>query len=160
MRKAFLLCLVIGVFTGLTKPVFAQSGAIEAHYKAINDHDVKAIAAGYTADAAVSSPNWEGAKAGPDSIAVVFKRYFSSTPDLAYTVTNVIDAGNTVVAEYTFSGTLSNPEGNTPDYMKGKKYTLKGCAVFVLKDGKIAKETDYFDQVAFLRQVGFFDQNR
>jgi hypothetical protein len=41
--------------------------------------------------------------------------------------------------------------------MRGKKYTLQGCAVFVLKDNKIVKETDYFDQVAFLRQAGFFD---
>jgi ketosteroid isomerase-like protein len=42
--------------------------------------------------------------------------------------------------------------------MKGKKYTINYCAIFTIKNGKIVKETDYFDQVAFLRQVGFFDQ--
>jgi hypothetical protein len=57
------------------------------------------------------------------------------------------------------AGTMSDPKGGEPDYMKGKKYTLKACAIFVLKDNKIVKETDYFDHVAFLRQVGFFDQN-
>ncbi|HVS91500.1 MAG TPA: ester cyclase [Mucilaginibacter sp.] len=70
----------------------------------------------------------------------------------------VITSGNSVVVEYTFTGTLSAPEAGTPDYMKNKKYTLQGCAVFGLKDNKIVKETNYFDQVAFLRQVGFFDQ--
>jgi hypothetical protein len=61
--------------------------------------------------------------------------------------------------EYTFGGTLSNPEAGTPEYMKDKKYMTQGCVIFVLKGNKIVKETNYFDQVAFLRQVGFFDQN-
>ena len=74
-------------------------------------------------------------------------------------MTNIINAGDNVIVEYTVSGTLSNPESGTPDYMKGKKYSLGYCAIFAIKDGKIIKETDYFDQVAFLKQVGFFDQH-
>ncbi|MFI5161528.1 MAG: nuclear transport factor 2 family protein [Sphingobacteriales bacterium] len=139
--------------------VLAQSTLIEDHYKAINAHDVKTIAAEYTTDAQLFSPNWEGAEKGIEGATGVFTRYFKSTPDLIYTVTNTINAGNTVTVEYAFTGTLSNPETGTPDYMKGKKYTLNGCAIFELKDNKIVKETNYFDQVAFLRQVGFFDQN-
>jgi steroid delta-isomerase-like uncharacterized protein len=133
----------------------AQSNLIEEHYKAINAHNVKTIASEYADDAQIFSPNWEGAEKGIDGATNVFTRYFKSTPDLAYTVTNTINANSSIVVEYSFSGTLSNPENGTPDYMKGKKYVLKGCAVF----DKIVKETDYFDQVAFLRQVGFFDQN-
>ena len=71
---------------------------------------------------------------------------------------NIINAGDNVVVEYTSGGTLSNPEGQTPAYMKDKKYSLNYCAIFIIKNNKIIKETDYFDQVAFLRQVGFFDQ--
>jgi steroid delta-isomerase-like uncharacterized protein len=89
----------------------------------------------------------------------VYTRYFASTPDLSYKVNHIIDAGDYMVAEYTVSGTLSKPEGNTPANMKDKKYTLDYCAVFKIEAGKIIKETDYFDQVAFLRQIGFFDQH-
>ncbi|MGZ3776398.1 MAG: nuclear transport factor 2 family protein [Mucilaginibacter sp.] len=137
----------------------AQSTLIDEHYKAINNHDVTTIAAEYATDAQLFSPNWEGAEKGIEGAKGVFTRYFKSTPDLVYTVTNTINANNAIIVEYTFSGTLSAPEAGTPDYMKGKKYTLQGCAIFVLKDNKIVKETNYFDQVAFLRQVGFFDQN-
>lgn len=137
----------------------AQSSVIAGHFKAINNHDVKAVAATYAADAQVFSPNWEGAKTGQDSVANIYSRYFKSTPDLVYNVLNTINTGNIITVEYSFSGTLSNPEGGTPDYMKGKKYTLQGCAIFILKDNKIIKETNYFDQVSFLKQVGFFDQN-
>lgn len=139
--------------------VLAQPNVIDEHYKAINAHDVKTIASEYATDAQLFSPNWEGAEKGIEGAKGVFTRYFKSTPDLAYTVINIINAGNTAIVEYKFSGTLSNPEAGTPDYMKGKKYTLLGCAIFVLKDNKIIKETDYFDQAAFLRHAGFFDQN-
>lgn len=163
MQKKSRLSIFIGAliaFTLLTINIFAQSsGVIEDHFKALNSHDVNAIAAGYAADAQVFSPNWEGAKVGADGITETYGRYFKSTPDLVYAITNIINAGDKMIVEYTWTGTLSNPEGGTPEYMKGKKYSLKACAIFELKENKIAKETDYFDQVAFLKQVGFFDQH-
>lgn len=153
LRYSFIISFLLLVIVDRAS---AQSPVIEDHFKAINSHDVKTIEAGYTSDAQLFSPNWEGANNAGD----VFTRYFKSTPDLLYQVKSIINAKNTIVVEYTFSGTLTNPEAGTPDYMKGKKYTLQGCAIFTMKDDKIVKETNYFDQVAFLRQVGFFDQNR
>jgi len=155
IRKIFFAILLAGT----ASIAMAQSNLIEEHYKAINAHDIKAIASGYAADSQLISPNSEGAVNGIEGATNFFTRYFKSTPDLAYTVTNMITANNNVIIEYTFAGILSNPEAGTPGYMKGKKYTLKGCAIFEIKDNKIVKETNYFDQVAFLRQVGFFDQD-
>jgi len=141
--------------------VFSQtSKLIDDHFKALSAHDVKAIAAGYSDDAKVVSPNWEGEKTGQAGLTEVYTRYFSSTPDLTYKVNNIIYAGDNVVVEYDSGGTLSNPEKGTPDYMKGKKYSLKYCTIFTIKDGKIIREVDYFDQVAFLRQVGFFEPKK
>ena len=158
IKSFFKFLFSILVFSAATSVYAQQSRLIDDHFKALSQHDVKAIASGYADSAKVFSPNWEGLKTGKAGVTEVYTRYFSSTPDLFYQVDNIIYAGDYVVAEYTSGGTLSNPEGNTPDYMKGKKYTLKYCAIFLIKDGKILKETDYFDQVAFLRQVGFFDQ--
>jgi steroid delta-isomerase-like uncharacterized protein len=153
------ILLTIVLLAGVGSVRGQSSKLIDDHFKAITGHDVKAIAGGYDDSAKVSSPNWEGAKTGPAGITEVYSRYFASTPDLAYKVLNIINAGESVIVECSFSGTLSNPEGATPAYMKDKKYTLNACAVFVIKNNKIIKETDYFDQVAFLRQVGFFDQH-
>ncbi len=132
--------------------------AITQHFNALKKHDVDAIVAGYASDAKMYSPNWEGVKMGSADIRIVYTRYFSSTPDLTYEIKNIINADSEIVAQYTASGTLSNPEGETPAYMKGKKYSLNYCAIFILQNNKIVQETDYFDQVAFLKQVGFFDQ--
>ncbi|MFI5138627.1 MAG: nuclear transport factor 2 family protein [Sphingobacteriales bacterium] len=151
----FILCFLLG---GYTNSFCQSSKLIDDHFKALASHNVKAIAMGYADSAKVYSPNWEGAKTGPSGITEVYTRYFASSPDLTYHVTRIINAGENIVVEYTSAGTLSNPEGNTPAYMKDKKYTLNYCVVFTIKNDKIIMETDYFDQVAFLRQVGFFDQ--
>jgi steroid delta-isomerase-like uncharacterized protein len=159
ITSAFKRLLLPVIFSGVFFSAQAQNAKlIDEHFKALTQHDVTAIVAGYATDAKMFSPNWEGEKAGQAGITEVYTRYFSSTPDLSYRVNNIIYAGDNVVVEYDSGGTFSNPEKGTPDYMKGKKYSIKYCAVFTLRDGKIFKETDYFDQVAFLRQVGFFDQ--
>jgi steroid delta-isomerase-like uncharacterized protein len=159
MKTAISIILLMMVL-GLCNRAYCQtSKIINDHFTALKNHDVKAVAAGYADDAQVFSPNWEGAKNGPAGLTEVYTRYFSSTPDLVYNITNVINAGDNVIVEYTSGGTLSNPEGATPAYMKDKKYMINYCAIFTIKNGKIIKETDYFDQVAFLKQVGFFDQH-
>lgn len=158
--RSKITCIFCFLFVSIITITRAQTPAvITNHFDALTRHDVKAIAAGYADTAKILSPNWEGAKTGPSDIAQVYTRYFASTPDLSYKVTHITNAGNEIVAQYTVSGTLSAPEAGTPDYMKDKKYTLDYCAVFSIKNNLIAGERDYFDQVAFLRQVGFFDQH-
>ena len=158
MKTAIKLSLVLALLIACGGGFAQTPKLIYDHFKALIAHDVKSIAAEYSDDAQILSPNWEGAKVGTAGITEVYSRYFSSTPDLAYKVVNVINAGENVIVEYTSGGTLSNPEAGTPDYMKGKKYMLNYCAIFTIKNDKIIKESDYFDQVAFLKQVGFFEQ--
>ncbi|MDR3697569.1 nuclear transport factor 2 family protein [Mucilaginibacter sp.] len=159
MKSNLLISIAVILLTSTGYAFSQPADLINGHFNALAKHDVKAIAAGYADGAKVYSPNWEGAKTGQAGISEVYTRYFASTPDLSYKVNHIINAGEYIVAEYTVTGTLSKPEGNTPAYMKDKKYTLDYCAVFKIEAGKITKETDYFDQVAFLRQVGFFDQH-
>ncbi|MBB3054000.1 nuclear transport factor 2 family protein [Mucilaginibacter gotjawali] len=158
--KSKRIIIIALILQAVADCAYSQSiGVISRHFEALSKHDVKAIAAEYADSAKVYSPNWEGAKTGKAGISEIYTRYFASTPDLLYKVNHIINAGEYIVAEYTVSGTLSMPEANTPAYMKDKKYMLDYCAVFTIKGDKIIKETDYFDQVAFLRQVGFFDQH-
>jgi hypothetical protein len=63
----------------------------------------------------VYSPNWEGAKTGSTGVTETYTRYFSSSPDLFYKVTNTLLAGDNIIVEYISGGTLSNPESGTPD---------------------------------------------
>jgi len=124
----------------------------------LNKHDTVALASLYSDSVKLESPNWEGIKTGRAVAKETYSRYFASTPDMQQEITDIIATDSTIVIEYTFRGTLLNPEKNTPEYMRGKKYKLSACTVMGIRKGKITKQQTYFDQVSFLRQVGFFDQ--
>lgn len=124
----------------------------------LNKHDTIALASLYSDSVQLESPNWEGIRTGLAVVKETYSRYFTSTPDMQQEITDIIATDSTIVIEYTFRGTLLNPEKNTPEYMRGKKYNLSACTVMSIRKGKITKQQTYFDQVSFLRQVGFFDQ--
>ena len=89
----------------------------------------------------------------------IYRRYFSSTPDLEQKITHLVSTDSCLVIEYDSWGTLSNPEQQTPEYMRGKKYLLHNCTRMTVREGKIIQQKTYFDQVSFLRQMGFFEEH-
>ncbi len=137
----------------------AVANLVTARFEQMNRHDTNAVAALFADTAKISSPNWEGVKTGPAGAREVYRRYFTSSPDIRYTITRITVSDSAAVVEYTCTATLSQPENGTPDYMRGKKYTLLQCTRMNIHDGKITSEATYFDQVSFLRQVGFFEQH-
>ena len=150
----------------LLKPhaAFCQNAApnttlINALFDAMNKHDSAAIAGFFDDSAKLESPNWEGQEKGKQGATTVYSRYFKGTPDLHFTVTNIVASNDAVVVEYTFAGQFSNPEAGTPDYMRNKVYSIKGSTRYNITNHKIIFAVSYFDQVSFLRQVGFFDQH-
>jgi steroid delta-isomerase-like uncharacterized protein len=124
----------------------------------MNRHDLQQLVTDYDAKVQSTSSGWDGIHNGTKEVNTAYSRYFHSTPDLKFDVGNVYFSSDSVaVVEYTQAGTLSTPEKGEPSYMIGKKYILNSCTIFTIKDKKIIKEATYFDQLSFLRQVGFFD---
>ena len=137
---------------------YENNRLVERWFEHIADHDTLGLAMMYADTAIIESPNWEGTKKGPAAIREIYSRYFTTSPDLTHRQVNIFTNDKTIVIEYIFSGTMVDPEKGSPAYMRGKKYTLKACSRMNIENGKIAAQSYYFDQVAFLRQVGFFDQ--
>ena len=133
---------------------------IEQHFSLLNQHDTLALSELYADTAKLQSPNWEGNKIGQAGVREVYSRYFISSPDLKYTIMHIVFTVNTAIVEYTSEGTMVHTEDDASKYMHGKRYKLKNSTRFEIKEGKIVESVSYFDQVAFLRQVGFFEQKR
>jgi steroid delta-isomerase-like uncharacterized protein len=130
----------------------------QAWIKNLSVADTVALANMYADTARIESPNWTSSKTGGAAIREIYCRYFTTSPDLTHSVSSIFTNDNTIVIEYISSGTMVNLEKDSPEYMRGKKYTLKNCTRMNVTDGRITGQASYFDQVAFLRQVGFFDQ--
>lgn len=132
---------------------------IRHHFNTLNRHDVNELLRDYDIKVESTSPSWEGIHNGVAAQKASYTNSFKSMPNLRYDVGNIYYSGDSVATiEYTTSGTLSHPEGDTPAYMLDRKFILNNCLILKIKDGKIVKEDLYFDQISFLRQMGFFDQ--
>jgi steroid delta-isomerase-like uncharacterized protein len=150
----------------LANPQHARGQNAEANRKLVmnwlsilNQHDTNSLVRLYDEHVSLESPNWEGVLNGSAEAKTVYSRYFTSTPDLKNDLTNVILTDTCAVVEYISTGTLEKNETGVPDYMRGKRYTLKNCTRLDIRNGKIIRQVNYFDQVAFLRQMGFFEHH-
>jgi steroid delta-isomerase-like uncharacterized protein len=128
-----------------------------ARVETMNRHDLRALGQLFSDSAKIMSIGFPEIKTGPAGAREVYGRYFNTSPDMKYEITSIVTGENAAVVEYTSVGTMNSPEAGEPDYMRGKKYTLKNCTRMNIENGKIVKEMTYFDQLAFLRQVGFFE---
>lgn len=153
-----LICLLFSMPFVKAQNVEANRKLVLDWFKILNQHDTNSLVHFYDTQVTLESPNWEGILKGNAEAKTVYSRYFRSTPDLRIELTNLVLTDTCVVVEYISSGTLEKIETGVPDYMRGKKYTLKNCTRMDIRNGKIIHQVNYFDQVAFLRQMGFFEQ--
>ncbi len=158
--------LLICLFTVLlnacrhkSKPISPLIELVNKKVEAMNRHDSNAIAALYADSALIQSPNFDKTEIGPKGAKLVYHRYFITSPDMVYNISRILTGDSSVTVEYTFSGTMKHLENGGPEYMLNKYYSIKSCSVLEIRNGKIIADISYFDQVAFLRQVGFFDKH-
>jgi steroid delta-isomerase-like uncharacterized protein len=161
---ALIAIIFVGTLTGLaqkqTKGETRMSDKkepidiVKAIFEAFNRHDAEVMASFYAEDVFVDSPDFSAPKRTPKEVAVNYRNYFASTPDIKDDVTNIIVSGNKVIVEFVSSGTIQNPAPDDPPTMKGKKFSLKICSILEIKNGKVVRDITYYDQLSFLKQVG------
>jgi steroid delta-isomerase-like uncharacterized protein len=133
----------------------AQAREISDRYTdAINAHDAEAIAALYAEGAGLEEP--AGKFMGRDAVLQYWERFFAAFPDLNGRDEFKAESGDTAINEWSFSGTnsgpMETPEGTIP--ATGKQVTIRGCDVLTVRDGLIQSHRAYYDQLAFMTQLG------
>ena len=126
--------------------------------EAFNSHDSKAFAALYASDCVVTDPQYEQPLSGRNAVEKDIRDFFTAFPDIAIALRGVITDGDTLVAEWTASGThngpLSAPDGSLIP-ASGKPVKMAMALVGrVDGDGLIAEERRYFDLAGVLAQIG------
>ena len=101
MKKLIVPLMLIFIFL---RPVnfYAQDKImelVEAKFNAMNAHDINALERLYADSAKIESTGLNDPFYGPDQIAAVYSRYFSSTPDLKYKITRIVEGKNAAVVE-------------------------------------------------------------
>jgi steroid delta-isomerase-like uncharacterized protein len=120
----------------------------------INAHDAQGIGALYADDAVLSDPS--GEFQGREAIVKYWEEFFRAFPDLSGSDDFKADTGDTAINEWSASGTnegpIETPEGTIP--ATGKRVELRGADAMTVRDGQITSHRVYYDQLAFLTQLG------
>lgn len=75
---------------------------------------------------------------GRDSVAATMAARAKAIPELRFSETDLIYAGDRVIGTYRATGR----------YADGRKIDARGCDVYLIRDGKIARKDSYWKQIS------------
>jgi steroid delta-isomerase-like uncharacterized protein len=125
-------------------------------YEAWNERDFDRSAALMADDGEIVIVGSGARFVGPDGARQFDQMWAGAFPDGKAEIDNLIDAGDTIVVEFTgrgtHTGTLTSPGGDIP--ATGRSITLQLCDVIRLENGKVKSTKSYFDSASLLMQLG------
>lgn len=132
---------------------------VRSLYEAWNRRDFDMIAQACTPETVITDVGSGATFRGPDGAIAYNTAWADGFPDGQITVDRLIDAGDTVVAEFTGRGTQTGPlvgPGGTIA-PTGRSVTLHLCDVLEVGDGKLRSQRAYHDSGALLTQLGILE---
>ena len=113
-----------------------------------NSHSVEMVVPLFTDDVLYEDMSFGAVNHGSAELRKFAAFFFDAVPDLKVELTSstIKDGHGTI--EWVFSGTDKGV------YKTGKTFTVRGVSVIDVKDGKIARNVDYYDTAAIMKQVG------
>ncbi|MEP7165458.1 MAG: ester cyclase [Ferruginibacter sp.] len=89
---------------------------------------------------------------GIDSAKAYYSNFLTGFSKISFTIKDVFGQGDKLVKYWNFKGTHTGPFFGIP--ATGKTVSLDGTTLVRMKDGKIAEERDFFDNMDFMTQLG------
>lgn len=133
--------------------------AVQRFYDAFGRGDLDAAEEAFTSDSTHIEPL--GGTMDLASWREYGQTFKDGLPDAHMEVENILEVGDQVAVEARFVGThtqpLMTPQGEVPP--SGKSIDLSFCEFVQIRDGKIAEHRVYYDQVAFMTQLGLMPES-
>jgi uncharacterized protein (TIGR02246 family) len=120
--------------------------------------DIEGFADAHTEDAVLVTP--VGTCLGRAAILEYWNRVKTAYPDFTLIVDVVVEQGDTVATEWTWSGTNTGPltrRDGTQMPPTGRRVEHRGMELARLRDGKIVEYHMYWDGMAIARQLGLVE---
>ena len=93
----------------------------------------------------------EGNLVGIEAVKNFYLNYFLGFSDVEFTIVDAFGQGDKIVKYWNFKGTHTGDFFGIP--ASGNKLDLSGTTLVSIKDGKIAREQDFFDMMSMLNQL-------
>jgi steroid delta-isomerase-like uncharacterized protein len=115
-------------------------------------HDIDKLLSLFTDDCVYEDVTLGAVNHGKAELKGFADRLFAAFPDFKIELASGFIAGNWAGAEWTMSGTQKGDLPQIP--ATGKRISVRGSTICELREGKIKRNSDYWDMVTFLKQIG------
>jgi steroid delta-isomerase-like uncharacterized protein len=160
MKKIILpfLCIFIIFINGcahLFKPA-QEVTDVERMFKdydaAWASHDVEKIASFFTDDCIYEDVASGVVSRGKEELKAFIKTTLAAFPDFKVEMKSFFVAGDWVGSEWIMTGTRTGPSPNLP--ATKNIFSIRGASITELQEGKINRNSDYWNMTSFLHQIG------
>jgi len=121
--------------------------------EAENSQDADEFASFYTDDCVWEDVSLGLVNRGRKQVKAYFKSMFAAFPDLKFDVQSVFATGDWGVCEWVMTGSQTGRFPGVPA-TGGKRFSVRGVSVIQLRNGKISRNSDYWNMATLLQQVG------
>ena len=108
---------------------------------AVSSHDAEKLATCFTEDCFYQDMALGGTMRGRKAVKAGYTEIFTAIPDFKLEVISLFIADNWIGSEWIMTGTSST----------GKSFSTQGASISELREGKIKRNTDYYDPASFLQ---------
>ena len=89
---------------------------------------------------------------GIEGFKAYYQNYLTGFSDVTFTLVDVFGQGDKIVKHWNFKGTHTGEFFGIP--ASGRKVDIDGVTLVKMKEGKIAQEQDFLDNLSFYQQLG------
>jgi steroid delta-isomerase-like uncharacterized protein len=126
---------------------------MEEFRAAWNSRDVDKIVSFYADDCVLEDMGLGVVCHGKKELYNFIRQWYVDYPDLRFEWKSRFNAGNWVAGEWTMTGT--NVHSSNPAIpATGKRFSVRGVSIIEVQEGKIKRETDYYNQLTIMQQLG------
>jgi hypothetical protein len=128
---------------------------LERLRKAFNCHDLDALACCFSQRAVLVAP--DGVGQDREEVASYYGQFMEAFPDSMCTPQAVTVSGDTLVAEYTISGSHKGPflaPGGDVVEPTMSLITVRACSVSLVEEDHIVSHRIFYDQLELAAQIG------
>jgi steroid delta-isomerase-like uncharacterized protein len=138
-----------------TKAQVTEEHAL-SYFEAVSRRDLDAMIA-HMADDVIEDITPVGILRGTAEVRDFFASLFAAFPDFEFTVEQSISTARVAAVQWRATGTFRGApfQGIEPT---GRRAEIRGCDCLEVEDGKIVRNTSYYDGAAFARGLGMLPQ--
>ncbi len=125
---------------------------VRANSVAMNSQVAEQYADTFTEDVVLEGDNLPAPVVGREAVTQTMGSFWAAFPDMRFEVEREFASGDQAAVCWRAAGTHRGDFGGIPPTGRRVEYTA--CAIFEMRDGKIARAWIYLDTGTILRQLG------